>query len=82
VVLVDGRPIALVERGGKGLVLFAGWPDEPRWADAVTTLVKDGRLRSMTVGRIDGEPAAGHPAAEALKAAGFVDGYRGLVFRG
>jgi hypothetical protein len=82
VVSIDGVPHALLERGGKGLVLFEGWEDDPRWADALTSLVKDGRLRSLTIARIDGEPAAGHPAADVLRAAGFVEGYRGLVFRG
>jgi ATP-dependent Lhr-like helicase len=82
VVLVDGRPLVLVERGGRGLVLFEGWEDDPRWADAVTGLVKDGRLRSITVSRIDGEPIADHPATAVLRDAGFLDGYRGLVFRG
>jgi ATP-dependent Lhr-like helicase len=82
VVVVDGRPLVLVERGGRGLVLFEGWEDDPRWADSVTGLVKDGRLRSMTVSRIDGEPVREHPAAAVLRDAGFLEGYRGLVFRG
>jgi ATP-dependent helicase Lhr and Lhr-like helicase len=81
VVLADGKPLVLVERGGRGLVLFEGWPDDPRWPGAVAGLVRDGPLRSMTVARIDGAPVGEHPAADRLVEEGFVVGYRGLVLR-
>jgi hypothetical protein len=45
-------------------------------------LVKDGRLRSLEVRRIDGAPAGESPFAAVLRSAGFADGYRGLVMRG
>ena len=42
----------------------------------------EGRAGALARGpRIDGEPAAASPVAPMLRAAGFVDGYRGLVLR-
>ncbi len=81
VVLSDGKPAAFLERGARTLVTF-GPEEEGAWIDALASLVKDGRLRRIELSRIDGEPAAGSPFADALRSAGFVDGYRGLVLRG
>ena len=80
VVLADGAPAAYLERGARSLVTFGA--DPGRWADALASLVKDGRLRRIQLGRVDGEDASTHPAAADLRAAGFVDGYRGLTLRG
>jgi ATP-dependent Lhr-like helicase len=80
VVLADGRPAAFLERGARSLLTFAAPPDA--WVDGLVSLVKDGRLRRIELGRIDGEPATEHRGAEALRAAGFVEGYRGLTLRG
>ena len=84
VVLVDGEAAVFLERGGRSLVLFpaaiAGGADEG-WADGLTRLVKDGRLRSLELAKVDGAPVADSPVADVLRRAGFVDGYRGLVFR-
>jgi len=80
VVLADGAPAAYLERGARSLVTFGTEPG--RWADALASLVKDGRLRRIQLGRIDGEDASTHPTAADLRAAGFVDGYRGLTLRG
>jgi hypothetical protein len=44
--------------------------------------VKDGRLRRIELTRIDGVPIAESPLADAFRERGFVDGYRGLSFRG
>ena len=44
--------------------------------------MKDGRLKRIQLGRIDGAEASAHHAATALRAAGFADGYRGLTLRG
>lgn len=81
VVLVDGVPAVYLERGSRTLSTFeegvgADWPD------ALASLVKDGRIRRIELTRIDGEPASSSPFADALRSAGFVDGYRGLVLRG
>jgi ATP-dependent Lhr-like helicase len=81
VVLDDGSPAVFLERGAKTLTTFAG-AEAGRWADALAALVKDGRLRRIELQTIDGLPVAQHPAAEALLAAGFADGYRGLILRG
>jgi len=45
-------------------------------------VVGRGRSRRLEVARIDGDPAAESPHAEALRAAGFRDGYRGLTLGG
>jgi ATP-dependent Lhr-like helicase len=79
VVLVNGSLAAYLERGGRSLSTFGVEPAD--WADALVSLVKDGRLRKIELSRIDGEPATLSPAADALRHAGFVDGYRGLMAR-
>ena len=84
VVLVDGEPAAFLERGGRSLVCFPAGRTEAAalWAEALTRLVKDGRFRSLEIGKVDGAPVAEDVlVAVALRAAGFVDGYRGLVLR-
>jgi ATP-dependent Lhr-like helicase len=82
VVLHGGVPLAYIERGGRSLVRFPAAADDPAWADALAHLVKDGRLRVLEIAKIDGVAARqATDAAVALRAAGFVDGYRGLVMR-
>ena len=53
------------------------------WAEALATLVKDGRQRSIEVRKVNGAPIErkGSEAA-ALLAAGFAEGYRGFTLRG
>ena len=80
VVLADGAPAAYLERGALSLLTFGS--DPAAWVDAVASLVKDGRLRRIQLGRIDGQEASTHPAASDLHTAGFADGYRGLTLRG
>ena len=82
VVSVAGEPVAELERGGRSLATFPGALDHPHWAEALAGLVKDGRFRKLEIARIDGAPAAESPVADHLRAAGFVDGYKGLVLRG
>ncbi|MGZ8607464.1 MAG: Lhr family helicase, partial [Actinomycetota bacterium] len=81
IVLADGVPAAYLERGARTLVTFVDAAASD-WPDAVASLVKDGRLRRVELTRIDGATAAASPFSPALRAAGFVDGYRGLVLRG
>jgi ATP-dependent helicase Lhr and Lhr-like helicase len=90
-VLSDGRPIAFLERGARTLFTFAdagGGNDvedavtDASWIDAIVALVKDARLRRIELTRIDGVPVADSPLAGAFRDRGFVDGYRGLSFRG
>jgi ATP-dependent Lhr-like helicase len=80
VVIADGTPAAYLERGGRSLLTFGAEPAV--WVDSLASLVKDGRLKRIQLGRIDGEEASAHPAAPELRAAGFADGYRGLTLRG
>jgi ATP-dependent Lhr-like helicase len=82
VVVVDGTPALFLERGGRSLATFASTVDTAEsWIEPLQGLVKDGRLRSIELARIDGEPAASSPIAEVLLGHGFTQGYRGLTFR-
>jgi ATP-dependent Lhr-like helicase len=82
-VLRAGRPLVWMDRRGHHLVLFPAARDDSTWADALASLVKDGRLRSLEVRTVDGEPvASAQDVASALHRVGFADGYRGLVLRG
>ncbi|HEY6533029.1 MAG TPA: DEAD/DEAH box helicase, partial [Acidimicrobiales bacterium] len=82
VVLIAGELVAYLERGGRSLVVFPAAAHHPQWVTAVAGLVSGGRVRRLELARIDGEPAAESPHAESLRAAGFRDGYRGLVLGG
>ncbi len=81
VVSIGGAAAAFLERGAKTLVTFEGH-DAAAWADALASLVKDGRLRRIELRQIDGVPLGDHPAAATLRTVGFTDGYRGLTLRG
>jgi ATP-dependent Lhr-like helicase len=82
VVLRSGLPLAWFDRRSSHLVTF---PEsaEGSWAEALATLVKDGRQRSIEVRKVNGAPIErkGSEAA-ALLAAGFTEGYRGFGLRG
>ncbi|HEY7136002.1 MAG TPA: DEAD/DEAH box helicase [Acidimicrobiia bacterium] len=83
VVSAAGVPVAYLERGGKAVLRFvpAGGHDDGRWVEALARLVKDGRFRQLEIQRVDGLPVRESDALEALHAAGFRDGYRGVVLR-
>ncbi len=81
VVLCDGHLIAYLERGGHSLATFAGTDQHPEWASALRRLVDDGRYRSLEIRKVDGEPVRETSVRHVLEAAGFRDGYRGLVLR-
>jgi len=78
-----GRPLVWFDRRAHHLVTFPEATVDPSWADALVSLVKDDRLRSAEVRKIDGGGLVDAPAGllEILRAAGFVDGYRGLTYR-
>jgi ATP-dependent Lhr-like helicase len=81
VVLIDGELAAHLERGGHSVVTF-GRDD---WAPPLRQLVDNGRYRSLEIRKVDGVPVrdeAARHAADELRAAGFAEGYRGLVYRG
>ncbi len=82
VVLVDGRVVLYVERGGKTLLSFTD--DETcvaPAADALALAVRDGALGKLTVEKADGEPALTSPLGLALEHAGFSPTPRGLRLR-
>ncbi|GLZ11099.1 DEAD/DEAH box helicase [Actinomadura sp. NBRC 104425] len=83
VVLVEGRLVLYVERGGRTLLT---WSDDPRVlqpaVDALALAVREGALGKLTVERADGESIGRTPLAAALEAAGFHPTPRGLRLRG
>ena len=82
VVLRSGVPLAWFDRRSSHLVTFPESADGS-WAEALATLVKDGRQRSIEVRKVNGAPIerTGSEAAMLLTA-GFVEGYRGFAVRG
>jgi ATP-dependent Lhr-like helicase len=85
VVLWQGLPLVWFDRRSHHLVTFPDTLDTwggPAWADALVARVKDGRARSVEVRKVDGEPLDPKgPIGDLLRRAGFVDTYRGVVFR-
>jgi ATP-dependent Lhr-like helicase len=80
VVLHEGVPLVWFDRSAHHLVTFPAAQADVRWAAALAQLVRSGAERSVEVRKVDGG-AAPEWAATALRSAGFVDGYRGLVVR-
>ncbi len=81
VVLRNGLPLVWLDQRSHALVTFAGAGD-PSWAAALVALVKQGRVRSIEIRKVDGEALqAGSDVVAALAANGFVEGYRGWVLR-
>jgi ATP-dependent Lhr-like helicase len=80
VVLVDGALAVYLERGGKSLLTFGGI-DPHVWAGALVEAHKEGRVGRLQLERIDDAPARTAPSAQALRDAGFGDGYKGLTLR-
>ena len=82
VVLVRGRLVLYVERGGRTLL---SWNDDPgvlrAAADALALAVREGALGRLTVERADGATVYDSPLARALEAAGFHATPRGLRLR-
>ena len=82
VVLVEGRLILYVERGGRTLLSWDNDPDTLRAAaDALALAVRDGALGRLTVERADGGTVYDSPLARALEDAGFHATPRGLRLR-
>jgi len=83
VVLRAGRPLVWFDRRGHHLVTFPHANLDPSWTEALISLVKHDRLRSVEVRKVNGEGLGDAPAGllEMLRVAGFADGYRGLTFR-
>ncbi|HXF57916.1 MAG TPA: DEAD/DEAH box helicase [Actinomycetota bacterium] len=82
VVLVDGRLVLYVERGGRTLLTYSDHPEELRPAvEALALAVRDGALGRLAVERADGEAVFDTPVARALAEVGFRQSPRGLRLR-
>ena len=81
VVLADGLPLAVLERGGRSLTTFADAESNHAWIDAIIGLVKDGRLRKLEIAKVDGAAVRETPWAARLEAAGFTSAYKGMLYR-
>jgi len=81
-VLVDGRCVLYVERGGRTLLSFDDEPARLQPAvDALALAVRDGQLGKLAVERADGAAVLASPLASALETAGFRPSPRGLRLR-
>jgi len=81
-VLVDGRPVLYVERGGRSLLSFT--EDDPPLraaAEALSRAVREGWLGQLAVQRADGEIALTSNLADILRDAGFRATPKGLRLR-
>ena len=83
VVLRDGELLAWFDRRGHHLVTFPATSLDTSWIEALQLLVKNGRAKAIEVRKVDGETISAAPAdvVDAMRAAGFADGYRGLTYR-
>ncbi len=84
VVLANGEPVLVIERGGKSLTTLPAADEDllrgPALAGLVEWAAKAGS-KGITVERIDGIPAAESPFAPRLLEVGFAQGFRGLTYR-
>ncbi|MCY4424532.1 MAG: DEAD/DEAH box helicase [Acidimicrobiaceae bacterium] len=81
VVLADGAPLVMLERGGRSLTTFEGAESDDDWIEAIIGLVKDGRLRKLEIAKVDGAAVRETPWAARLEAAGFTSAYKGMLYR-
>ncbi|MBI4935018.1 MAG: DEAD/DEAH box helicase [Actinobacteria bacterium] len=82
VVLRDGVPMVWFDRRSHHLVTFPLAERDTAWAEAMAGLVKDGRVRTVEVRKVNGEAITPQSTwSAALQLAGFVEGYRGWVMR-
>ena len=80
--LVDGRLVLYVERGGRTLLTWANDPHLLQPAvDALSLAVREGQLGRLTVERADGAGVLDSPLGRALEEAGFHATPRGLRLR-
>jgi ATP-dependent Lhr-like helicase len=81
VVIDDGRLVAFLERGAHSLVTFEATARSSGWPAGLKQLVDRQRFRAIEIRKVDGLPVLETTVAGTLKDAGFVDGYKGLVYR-
>jgi len=81
VVLRQGEPLVWFDRRSHHLVTFPACRNDAGWVQALATLVSNGRERAVEVRKVNGGSVPDE-VADALRSGGYVDGYRGLVYRG
>ncbi|MFK8022754.1 MAG: DEAD/DEAH box helicase [Ilumatobacter sp.] len=86
VVLRAGKLLAWFDKRGHHLVTFPDTLLDTSWAEALMSLVKDGRAKAVEIRKVNGDQLTGPDVPEGLveilRNAGFADGYRGMTFRG
>ncbi len=80
-VMTEGTPTVLLERGGRSLTTFSAAESTNTWIEAIIGLVKDGRLRKLEIAKANGHPIRETPWAARLEAAGFTPAYKGMLYR-
>jgi ATP-dependent Lhr-like helicase len=84
-VLANGLPLVWHDRRSHHLVTFAGADGDGSWAEALAALIGEGKARSVEIRKVNGasvnESPDGGWVSDIAKAAGFTDGYRGLILR-
>ena len=78
VVLSDGVLIAFVDRGARSVLT---WDTEQALLASGLIEVARCRKKATTIVKINGESALASDYSEALIAAGFATGYKGLTYR-
>ena len=80
VLLRDGKPLAWFDYRAHHLCTFDS--GDTGWAQAICDLVKNGELRSAEIRKVNGKNVAEEPdVSETLASVGFVESYKGLVYR-
>ena len=85
-VLRAGTPLVWFDKRGHHLVTFPDALVDTSWTSALQRLVKDGRLKTLEIRKVNGDAVTGADApdgfVELLRTSGFADGYRGMTYRG
>jgi ATP-dependent Lhr-like helicase len=82
VVLVGGKLVLYVERGGRTALSYSTDPEECRLAVvALAERVRARMLGTFEIQRVDGRPVRDSDVAAVLEAAGFVQTHRGYELR-
>ena len=81
--LAGSDALAYLERGAHKVLRFPAATDDHRWVGALAQLVDGGRFRSLEIRAIDGVDVhdADADVHDALRAAGFQQGYKGWIKR-
>jgi ATP-dependent Lhr-like helicase len=85
VVMVDGRAVLYLERGGRGILTLPASQDTELLERGIAALrslvIADGPYRELRIERVDRGPVGESAIAERLSAIGFRPSYRGYLLR-